>query len=322
MGLGKYGNAVVEELFSDTPLLRRVAVCLTQKELENVNIETKFQVSKRLRPEDAVERIHRKIEKACTETDVVIIIANPIDFPNPEIIYMIAEYIQKLNIVPVGVIINPSGKIDRKHRNAIRETIGVMFSYFASVIIPQKSVAKYIAEINSWWLESYADDWLWRDVIQEQAEFQKWKQSLEKKIDNLPAEVQVGTFIVCRLIDIITLEYSSADETAIRNILSISGHLHFTTVYATGKRKCDLVQKRTAFNDVLHTTSHAAAGMLLTLTVPKTMTSEEVGKVCLGIYSYADENVNFHFNINFSEQDDVVLARVLATGTYDISEFD
>ena len=46
--------------------------------------------------------------------------------------------------------------------------------------------------------------------------------------------------------------------------------------------------------------SHAAQGMLLNLTVPETITQEEVGKICLGIYSYANESMDFYFNINFS----------------------
>ena len=321
IGIGRYGNVVVEQLCSHKTLSRCVAICSTQAELETVGLDMKFRVSTRLSPFDATERIHGKLKKACADTDVVVLIANPMDFANPIIIYLIAGYIQKLNITPVGMIVNPSEKTTRKHKNAIQNTIDNMVSSFATVVLSQKCIAKYTKELNTRWLEHYAALWDGRDTIQEQEAFRQWKATKSENTEDVPSDiVQVGEFIVWRLLKAITTPYINADKKRMIDVLSIPGYLHLTTVYAFGENRYELIKWRASFNDILLTTSHAAQGMLLNLTVPETITQEEVGKICLGIYSYANESVNFYFNISFSEQkNEIVVASVLATGTYDMS---
>lgn len=323
MGIGPYGNAVAEQLCSNNALSRCVAVCSTKSEFESTKVEAKIRVSTRLSPPDAIERINGKVSKACAEADVAVLIANPMDFVNPAIIYLIAKCIQAQNVIPVGIIVEPFSKTDRKHRKAIQNTLDVMVSSFASAVIPEQYVADYIADPNTRWLEAYVSCWNGRDAIQEFDTFHKWKKSLSKSIDDLSAGIQVGEFIACRLLDFITTNYINADISNVHAVLSVPGHLHFSTVCAAGEDCYELIKWRASFNDVLRTTSHAAKGMLLTLTVPKSTTPKDVGKICLGIYGYANESVNFYFNIKVSErEDDVVFASVLATGTYDMSEDD
>lgn len=320
LGIGKYGNAVVNRLCSNKALSRCVAICLTQADMETEHTETKFRVSTKLPPTDAIERIHGKLNKACAEADLVILIADPLDFANPAIIYLIGKYIQELNITLVAAIVNPTGKIDRKRKNAIRNTIDNMYSSFAVTVLRQ---AEYTEELNTRWLRNYTSFWEGRDTIQEQAAFHKWKSTAPEGVNSIPDMVQIGEFIVCRLLTSITKIYVNADKQRLIDVLSIPGYLHFTSVYASGENRYELIKWRASFNDVLLTSSHAAQGMLLDLTVPRDMTPEEAGKICLGIYSYADEKVNFYFNINHSEcEDGIVAANVLATGTYDWSKED
>lgn len=321
IGIGRYGNAVVGQLCSHKTLSRCVAICSTQAELETIGLDMKFRVSTRLSPFEATERIHGKLKKACVDTDVAVLIANPMDFANPIIIYWIAEYIQKMNITPVGMIVDPSGKTTRKHKNAIQNTIYNMVSSFATSVLSQKGIAKYTKELNTRWFEHYTSLWDGRDTIQEQEAFHKWKATKYENAEDVPSDiVQVGEFIVWRLLKAITTSYINADKKRMIDVLSIPGYLHLTTVYASGKNRYELIKWRASFNDVLLTTSHAAQGMLLNLTVPETITQEEVGKICLGIYSYANESVDFYFNINFFDQEkEIVAANVLATGTYDMS---
>lgn len=319
IGIGRYGNAIVEQLSSHKTLARCVAICSTQAELETIGLDVKFRVSTRLSPYDAVERIRGKIKKACTEADIVVIIANPMDFANPIIIYLIAECIQKMAITPVGMIVSPSEKTTRKHKNAIQNTIVNIISSFATVVLPQEHIANYTKELNTSWLEYYTSFCDGRDTIQEQEAFHKWKATKFENAEFAPSDtVQVGEFIVWRLLKAMTTSYINADKKRIINVLSIPGLLHFTTVYASGEDRYELIKWRASFNDILLTTSHAAQGMLLDLTVPETITQEEVGKICLGIYGYANERVDFYFNINFFDQEkEIVAASVLATGTYD-----
>lgn len=320
MGIGGYGNEVVNRLSANKNLSRSVAICLTQAELEKEHVETKFRVSTRLSPSDAVERIQSKLKKVCTGADLVILIANPIDFVNPALIYLIAKHIQKLNITLVGAIVNPAEKIDRKRRNAIQKTIDNMFFSYAITVLRQ---AEYMEELNTRWLKNYTSFWEGRDTIQEQEAFHMWKATMQNDGTSVSGIVQVGEFVVGRLLMAITTAYINADKKNIIDVLSIPGYLHFTSVYASGSKRYELIKWRASFNDVLLTSSHAARGMLLNLTVPKDMSPEEAGKICLGIYGYTNENANFYFNINISErEDDVVFANVLATGTYDMSEDD
>lgn len=316
MGVGRYGNAVINRLCYNKALSRCVAICLTQSELEAEHTEIRFRVSTRLPPTDAIERIHGNLNKACTGADLVILIADPLDFANPAIIYLIGKYIQGLNVTLVGAIVSPTGKIDRKRRNAIQNTIDNMYSSFAITVLRQADV--YMEELNTRRLKNYTSYWEWRDTIQEQAAFHKWKSAAPKGVNSIPDMVQIGEFIVYRLLTSITKVYVNADNQRLIDVLSIPGYLHFTSVYASGENRCELIKRRALFNDVLLTSSDAARGMLLDLTVPKDMTPEEAGKICLGIYGFADENVNFYFNINHSEyEDEIVAANVLATGTYD-----
>lgn len=315
IGVGGYGNKVVNRLRSNKALSGSAAICLTQAELETEPTETKFRVSTRLSPADAVERIQSKLKKVCAGADLVILIANPMDFTDPVIIYLIAKYIQSLNIALVGAIVDPSEKTDRKRRNAIQKTIDTMFCSFAITVLRQ---AGYMEKLNSRWLESYTSFWDGRDTIQEQEAFHKWRTAMQRDDAAVSGIVQVGEFMICRLLTAITTTYMNAEKKNIIDVLSVPGYLHFATVYAAGSDRYELIKWRAAYNDMLLTSSHAARGMLLDLTVPKGMSPEEVGKICLGIYGYADENVNFYFNINYSEQEtESVAANLLATGTYD-----
>lgn len=320
MGIGPYGNAVAEQLCSNNALSRCIAVCSTKSEFESSKVETKIRVSTRLSPPDAIERINGKLSKACAEADMAVLIANPIDFANPSIINLIAEHIQRMNVTLVGVVFNSAKKTDRKHKNSIRNTIERMVNSFATVVIPEGGVVEYTEPINTRWLHTYTSMWEGRDTIQEQEAFHKWKKTMPASVNSIPKGIQVGTFAVCRLVNTISASYVNAEKSNIIDVLSVPGPLHISTVYASGKDRYELIKWRASFNDILLTTSHAAKGMLLTLTVPKTMIPDEAGKICLGIYSYANESVNFYFNINFSEYEDeneVVAASVIATGTLD-----
>lgn len=301
IGIGRYGNAVVEQLCAHKKLFRCVTICSTQAELETIGLDMKFRVSTRFSLFDATERIHGKLKKACTDTDIAVLIANPMDFANSIIIYWIAEHIQKMNITPAGMIINPSEKTTRKHKNAIQNTIYNLASSFATVVLSQKGIAKHAKELNVRWLEHYTSLWDGRDPIQEQESFHKWKATKFENAKDVPsAIVQFGEFVVWRLLKAITTSYINADKKRMIDVLSIPGCLHLTTVCASGINRYELIKWRALFNDVLLTISHAAQGMLLNLTVPETITQEEVGKICLGIYSYANESMDFYFNINFS----------------------
>ena len=318
LGVGKYGNAVAEQLCANKALSRCAAICSSQEELEAVGFETKFRVSTRLSPCDAVERIRGKLKKACAEADVVILIANPADFADSMLIFWIAKYIQSLNITLVSTIVYPSEKMDRKRKNAIKITIPNMVDSFATALLRQEAVAEYVAELNTRWLNRYTASWRCRDTIQEQEAFHTWKASALEHIETVPDMVQVGVFTVCRLLNAMTAAYANADEKNVIDVLSVPGLLHFAAVYASGEDRDELIKRRSAFNDMMSTSSHAARGMLLDLTVPDSMTPEEAGKICLGIYGYADENVNFYFNINHTARvKRIVAANVLATGTHD-----
>ncbi len=324
IGMGKYGTTVINQIYSYSTCFRCAAICSTQAELDAVSIDMKFRISTKLLPSEAIDRIHRKLEKACVETDIVILIADPLDFANPSIILQISQYIRNMKITLVGVMVNPASKTTRKHKCAIQSTIVNMVESSATVLLHSECDLEYMQEVDAGWLKHYISTYSGRDTIQELEAFHKWRESVIHDGECAPnGMVQVGCFTVYRLIKAVTIPYVNADKENIIHVLSIPGLLHFATVSASGKNRYEAIRWRTAFNDVLLTSSHAAQGMLLNLTIPKGITPEEAGKICLGIYSYADESVNFYFNISITDETDgTISASVLATGTYSTTEDD
>lgn len=328
IGIGSWGISVAKHyslINGDTDC---IAIHTNKDVLENTNLPLKVKLSKRLAVEDAVGRAHPKLKKALSGCDIAFFIGNPADLHDPYALPLIAEYIRELEVVPVGIVIKPCGKFERKAKQRIRGSLNLLSLASAVVEIPQENIPHY-AECNENWLRYVIDHDTGREIVQEQAEFRDWHNNYISFLQDSPLEIDVGLFFVMRLLEMITAPYVCASKKSICNILSQTGKVHLSSVCAKGRNeyrdraeyKGWLLGWRAAYNDLLHTTSHAATGMLLTLTIPKTLSQKEFKYVLLRVYGYADEFVDIFFNVQVtSSKSDAIYAKVLATGTWDENE--
>lgn len=324
IGIGSWGIYVLERY----SLINGDATCIaidTNKDvLDAANLPLKIKLSKRLAAKDAVDRAHPKVKKALSGCDISFLVGSPADLHDPYVLPIIAEHIRELEVVPVGVVIKPFGKFERKIKQRMRESLNLLSWASAVIEIPQENIPHY-AEYNEKWLHYVTNHDTGREIVLEQAEFRNWCNKYGQFLQDSPLEANVGLFFVMRLLEMITASYTCASEKNICNILSQTGKIHLSSACAVRKgeyRNSEyigwLLGWRSAFNDLLNTTSHAATGMLLMLTIPQTLSRKEFEYALLRVYGYADESVNFFFNLQVaSSKPDVVYAKVLATGTLD-----
>ena len=319
MGIGKYGMSMLEHLCYDGRISRRIALDQDKGELELANANIKIKIAKRLSPIDAVSRVERKIQCSCKDIDLLLMIINPADMANPDILPEIYECIDRIGVVVVGVVIEPCGKFERKRKNAIERAVNYCVNTFATVVIPQKCISRYNKKFTPEWIEYYTSWYENRKTVQECCAFQTWLSSKFENVNNSSLEMQVGLFNLERILKGATTKYAYNEEQNILDILDIPGYIHLASVAASGKSRKEVIKWRATYNDILLTNNFAAQGMLLSLTLPEDISKEEASFICVGIYGYGSETVNFNFNMNTTETD-VVYADIIATGTYQTEE--
>lgn len=315
LGVGSYGISVMENSREEFPALRMIVIDDSKSNLESCQIATKIQISRRLHPEDAIDRISKKLYRSLSGSELVILLCNPADLANPGLLPTVARHIQIYGITTAGVVLSPSGKFEKNQRRAINQALELLIQNAATVVIPQKSISKYF-KFNPEWEREYVCLWSAWDPVQEQAELHRWCQRFPRH--DVSQDILAGSFFLSRLLEMVRARYVNIDSAAVCKLLASPGLIHFCSVQAVGKNQCELIRWRAAFNDLLHTSLDSAKGILLLLTVPKSIQARTLGFIFEGIHGRASEFAQFYFNISVDDSAQEISAKILATDAYDL----
>ncbi|MBQ8837520.1 MAG: hypothetical protein IJ002_08480 [Clostridia bacterium] len=320
IGIGAYGISVIEAYEREVKSSKVIAVDTNKTLLNTVSIENKIQLSKRLSETDTVERIKGKLKKSVKDSDIVFIVTNPLDLPKPNVIPRIAEFLKSLNILVLGIVLKPFGKIDRKRKKEINTTIDWILYTIATVVIPQKVVPQYQEPNNQFCQWSVSNGYLIDEYVFEQVEFYRWYQKSCLFNADICKETLVGVFFLNRILDMLHEEYFNATWNDICRVISLPGVVHMASAISLKENGLDTLRYRASFNNLLNTSLHGAKALLFVLKVPLCMEKNEVGRICNVIHSFTDESVDSYFTIEVMQPDsDTISAKVIAIVEYDIA---
>lgn len=323
-GIGSYGLAVVSKLSNSDLLETVIAMDSDINVLNSLAIENKIYISKRLSSFDAVERIKNKLKKTIAGVDIVFIVSNPIDLPSPYVLPYIVDFIKSLGITVVALVIDPNGKYERQKKNEAKHVVEILINRTATIKIPQKNINLY-SKPNYQWYEYYLSQYMGRDKILEQVEFDKWYLQSPFQGSTCTKDVLIGVFYIQRTLELLNCEYPYASKEEILSILNIEGVIHIASAVSvrstTQTEQIEMLRIRAFFNEMTQTSTHGSTGLLFVLTVSERISKAAVGQICYMMHTFSLENTRSAFTINVVKNDSKdISVKLLATGADDMDK--